>query len=289
MIPSEIREHLHTLVKNTDLPDNEETFRQLLSAWMQKEHLFTSQTAILGMELIEELPSGDDRGLILLTKSGSLISLFPARTGDSEQDSGRRVFEYASISLRRDVPDILQGKKARLTGPVGIGKPVEMEDAPLKKSSSVYKIAACPPGTARDVQETRIREATIFLTNGFVRINKQITSPGNAPVDHFTKQSIIAYIAKRNDLSQKQVRQIMDDYVSMLESAMILGEKVNLGHLGKLSLKVRPAQKARIGRNPATGEELTIPAKPPQGVPRISFSAYIKDRAAEVDVDSLEA
>jgi nucleoid DNA-binding protein len=287
MIPNEIREHLRGLVKNTDLPDNDDTFELLLSAWVRKEKLFSSQTSVLGMEQVQSLDAGDSRGMLLLTNSGSLISLFPAGPGESE-GSGPRRFEYASISLRLDVPDILKGSKARVTGEVRTGRPVELEDAPVKKSSSIYRIAVYPAGTSLDVQETRIREATIFLTNGFVRINKQITSPGAAPVDHFTKQSIVAYIAKRNELNQKEVRQVLDDYVSMLESAMLLGEKVNFGHLGKLSLKVRPAQKARIGRNPATGEELTIPAKPPQYVPKISFSSYIKDRAAEVEVEPEE-
>jgi len=280
-VPNEIREHLRTLVKKTDLPDNDETFELLLSSWQKKDYLFTSQTTILGMEPVTRLEAGDDRGMLLLTKSGSLISLLPSR-------EGLRVFEYASISLRVDVPDILKAKSTKLSADVSIGRALEMEDSPLKRSSQVYRIAVCPAGTAADVQETRIREATIFLTNGFVRINKQLTNPGGSPVDHFTKQSVVAYIAKRNDLHQKEVRQVIDDYVCMLESAMLLGEKVNLGHLGKLSIKVRPAQKARIGRNPATGEELTIPAKPPQGVPRISFSGYIKKRAAEMDIDTEE-
>ena len=39
-------------------------------------------------------------------------------------------------------------------------------------------------------------------------------------------------------------------------------EKVRIGDLVQLTVRVRPAQKARKGRNPATGEEITIAAKP---------------------------
>ena len=39
-------------------------------------------------------------------------------------------------------------------------------------------------------------------------------------------------------------------------------EKVRIGGLVQLTVRVRPAQKARKGRNPATGEEITIAAKP---------------------------
>jgi Bacterial DNA-binding protein len=39
-------------------------------------------------------------------------------------------------------------------------------------------------------------------------------------------------------------------------------EKVRIGGLVQLTVRVRPAQKARKGRKPATGEEITIAAKP---------------------------
>ena len=38
-------------------------------------------------------------------------------------------------------------------------------------------------------------------------------------------------------------------------------EKVRIGSLVQLTVRVKPAQKARKGRNPATGEEITIAAK----------------------------
>ena len=39
-------------------------------------------------------------------------------------------------------------------------------------------------------------------------------------------------------------------------------EKVKIGGVVQLDVRVRPATKARPGRNPATGEEITISAKP---------------------------
>jgi nucleoid DNA-binding protein len=37
---------------------------------------------------------------------------------------------------------------------------------------------------------------------------------------------------------------------------------VRIGGLMQLTVRVKPPQKARQGRNPATGEEITIAAKP---------------------------
>ena len=39
-------------------------------------------------------------------------------------------------------------------------------------------------------------------------------------------------------------------------------EKVKIGNLVQLTVRVKPATKARKGRNPATGEEITIGPKP---------------------------
>jgi nucleoid DNA-binding protein len=63
---------------------------------------------------------------------------------------------------------------------------------------------------------------------------------------------------------------------------MLLGDTVSLGRLGRVSVKVRDAQKARVVKHPSTGEEMVVDAKPSRGVPKISFSAYIKERAEGV-------
>lgn len=46
----------------------------------------------------------------------------------------------------------------------------------------------------------------------------------------------------------------------------------------KLVLKIKPATKARKGRNPATGEEMTIKAKPKTKVIKATILKKLKDR-----------
>ncbi len=277
-LPEEIRDHLRKLVRDTDLPDNEESFELLAAAWIEKEKLFTGQTGALDMEQAEIIGEDDERGMLMLTKSGSLLSLWPA-------EDGVRDLEYASIAMRTDVPEILKGSGVQVAGSVRQGEPVELSGGSLKNTSPIYRIAVCAEGLDKGEQAMRVREATIFLTNGFARINKLVGNTGNREVEHFTKQSIAAYIAQRSGLTQKAVREVIDDYLSMIETGVLLGETVNLGGIGRLSVKLRPPQKARVGRNPATGEEMTIPAKPAQGVPKISFSSHLKERAAEMDLE----
>ena len=97
-------------------------------------------------------------------------------------------------------------------------------------------------------------------------------------------KSMIAYLAEKNGLSRRQARQLLEDYHALLQSGMLLGQRVPLGKMGKLFLRPRPARKARVGVNPSTGQKITIAARPPEAVPRISFSRLLKERARQADL-----
>jgi DNA-binding protein HU-beta len=72
-----------------------------------------------------------------------------------------------------------------------------------------------------------------------------------------TQTAIIAKMAEKSGLSKKQAKEFMTDLVDLAHSEAKKGEFAFPG-LGKL---VKQKRKARIGRNPATGAEIKIPAK----------------------------
>jgi DNA-binding protein HU-beta len=73
-----------------------------------------------------------------------------------------------------------------------------------------------------------------------------------------TKSQIVSYFAKKFDLSKKAAASIIDE-VSVLAVAETKKTGVfTFPGIGKLVLVKR---KARVGRNPATGEPINIPAK----------------------------
>jgi nucleoid DNA-binding protein len=69
-----------------------------------------------------------------------------------------------------------------------------------------------------------------------------------------------------HDSIQEECRADAKRAVEALETIVLeqLGnaEKVRIGGLVQLTVRVKPATKKRAGRNPATGEEITIAAKP---------------------------
>lgn len=276
-LPEHIQVHLREIMHSSGLPDNEESLEAISKNWMDKKNLFQAQIKSLDMIETGTFAADDPRAALALTYSGSLISLGPPRNG------GRRM-EYYSITLRADVPEMLKAPEARIKADTGADKILEFEDGPIKSTSALFKIAVCRDGVGPEEQETRIHEAVLFLTNGFVKINSSLTINKDLENVQFTTKSIIQQVAARNDITRKEARKIIEDYLIILESGMLLGERVLLGRLGRLYLKMQPARKARIGKNFKTGEEMTIKARPETPAPKMSFSGRMKERAAVVDL-----
>ena len=71
-----------------------------------------------------------------------------------------------------------------------------------------------------------------------------------------TKSQIAAEIASKNSITKKQAGEIIESLVQLAYKNA--KNTFTLPGLGKLVLVNR---KARVGRNPATGEQIQIPAK----------------------------
>lgn len=95
-----------------------------------------------------------------------------------------------------------------------------------------------------------------------------------------TKTQIIASLADATDLAKKDVVSVMSALGDLIEAHM---KKRGSGEftIPDTGVKIRrvrkPARKARMGRNPATGEEMKIAAKPASTVVRVSALKALKD------------
>jgi nucleoid DNA-binding protein len=275
-LPEEIRAQIDLMAKAPEAPQDG-GYRELLAKnWQDKYRLFNSQTKLLDMREVPDLALSDIRGFIALTYSGSLISVGPAQDGS-------RWLEYASIKLRTDVPDIISGTGAVLSAPPALNKYLLFSKGPIQSTSSIYRIAACDESLSPGEQDRRIREAAIFLTNGFMKLNRGLSQVREPGAEQFTLSGIARYLAGKNDLSIALTKQILEDFFSTVESGFLLGERVSFGRLGHMSLKLKAAQKPRVVKNPQTKEEILIPAKPATPVPRMVFSASAKEKAASVN------
>ena len=77
-----------------------------------------------------------------------------------------------------------------------------------------------------------------------------------------TQSQMIAAVADRADMSKADAKRALDALDEIVLEELGNAQKVRLGGLVQLTVRVKPATKKRTGRNPATGEEITIAAKP---------------------------
>lgn len=104
--------------------------------------------------------------------------------------------------------------------------------------------------------------------------------------DRYTAQTIAKYISEKHEIPRAKAQEIIDDTFDVINAGVIKGERVPVGKFGKLFIKVKPATKERIGRNPLTGEEITIAAKKATKVPKFTFSKSYKELALKATVKS---
>jgi DNA-binding protein HU-beta len=72
-----------------------------------------------------------------------------------------------------------------------------------------------------------------------------------------TVKKIAAEIAPAHEMSNKGAEAVISDFVDTIVKYLKKGERVRIGGLGIMQVKKRAA---RIGRNPATGEQMKIKA-----------------------------
>jgi DNA-binding protein HU-beta len=77
-----------------------------------------------------------------------------------------------------------------------------------------------------------------------------------------TQSQLAAAVAERSGLSRAQAKTAIDALEEVVLSEIGNAEKVKIGNLVQLTVRVKPPTKAREGRNPATGEAITIAPKP---------------------------
>jgi len=80
-------------------------------------------------------------------------------------------------------------------------------------------------------------------------------------------------LADKSGITQTDVRHVLDELHDLAIRELEQGNRFKLAGLVQLEPKVRPARKARVGRNPATGEDVQIAAKAAETVIRARLLA----------------
>jgi nucleoid DNA-binding protein len=93
-----------------------------------------------------------------------------------------------------------------------------------------------------------------------------------------SKTDILNALAEATQQSRKEVGAVLEALEALIASNISKGPGVfNLPGLLKIYVHTRPATKERTGRNPATGEEIKIAAKPAKKVVKVRALKKLKE------------
>ncbi|MDX2237153.1 MAG: HU family DNA-binding protein [Hyphomonadaceae bacterium] len=72
-----------------------------------------------------------------------------------------------------------------------------------------------------------------------------------------TQSALMQVVADQTDLPRAEVKRFVEAYLDVVKAHVLKGVKVKLGDIGTILVRAR---KARMGRNPQTGEPVKIKA-----------------------------
>lgn len=165
-LPERVREHVRGLVEPAGLKDVEDAEELLAQGWLEKQGAFERHTAERGMTLVDSFSASEATGALAMTYSGSIVSIGPLADGE-------RDVAYASIGVRRDVPQMSVKQDSRLADDVSVDRVIEFTEGPVQKTSPVYVIAVFQKALPPAKENAALVEVTQVLTERFVDINNE--------------------------------------------------------------------------------------------------------------------
>lgn len=152
--------------------------------------------------------------------------------------------------------------------------------APAKKAPAKKKVAAKKkaPAKRKAIRAAARRPAAKKGAAKKAAPKKAAASKGPVTTK-MTKTAILNEIAGATDLTRKQVDAVIEELEALIKRHINkkgVGEFTLPGLLKVRAVK-RPATKKRVGRNPATGAEIMIPAKPASIRVRVAALKRLKE------------
>jgi DNA-binding protein HU-beta len=97
------------------------------------------------------------------------------------------------------------------------------------------------------------------------------------------RSQLLKTVSERTGMARKEVEQVYEHTLRTIQDAVKRGEKVALTGFGRFQQRIQAARKAGPGKNPFTGEEIRIAARPerrlPKFLPAKQFKEYVSGTA----------
>lgn len=140
-----------------------------------------------------------------------------------------------------------------------------MAKKPMKKMA---KKSSKPARSAKAAKKPAAKKVVVARPIGIVLQSKvrQASRPRNSSTNSYTQSEFIENVRAFCGLPKRsQAKEVVEDIAAFITESLKRGFKLPLMGLGKLYVR---QSKARVGRNPQTGEPVQIPARK-----RVRFTA----------------
>ncbi|KAF0183031.1 MAG: HU family DNA-binding protein [Hyphomonadaceae bacterium] len=136
-----------------------------------------------------------------------------------------------------------------------IAKKKVAKAAPKKlpaKKSTVKKAAAprAPAATRKTVTRKSAKAAKAVAPSRPIKV----TAIAGKTI---TASALLQAVADHTEMSRTEAKRFIESYLDVVKAHVLKGVKVKIGDIGMIMIRAR---KARMGRNPATGEPVKIKA-----------------------------
>ncbi len=102
------------------------------------------------------------------------------------------------------------------------------------------------------------------------------TREKSAPVKPPSKSETISYIAEKTGHTKAQVNLVFDTLITFVAESLKKYKQFTIPGLVKITVVHKAAKQARPGRNPFTGEAITVKAKPAHDAIRVRALKRLK-------------
>jgi DNA-binding protein HU-beta len=82
----------------------------------------------------------------------------------------------------------------------------------------------------------------------------RVTAPAGKTI---SASALLQAVADHAEMTRAEAKRFVENYIDVVKAHVLKGVKVKIGDLGMIQIRAR---KARMGRNPATGEPVKIKA-----------------------------
>jgi hypothetical protein len=176
-MPKSVLEHCKSLLKDSNLPQSEDSLDKVIENWLFKKAVFNKLQDHWDLSRAEELSADNVNAFLALTLSGSILGMGPAVLGQ------RELF-YSSLKMRTDVPQVVHATDAVITGEIALNQSIYFSKGPIRQTSPIIDIGVIQDEPDLNRQLKKIKNVNDLLLDDFIEVQKTVMDSGEEDLEN---------------------------------------------------------------------------------------------------------